>query len=206
MNVGDSVRQSLDHWARQEWDTAMFHACNAVNGTAKKRYPQLGVASRFRRTIRDSLDIFHVMAAPGIDFTQTRFPVAVKSDLPDKRPDIADVLYGIHRRTHDHGDELPKGFELTRHGSRDATVSVWRDGKIQLPAAAVLGLLAIAVFAPENKGEVIPINYQLSWYQHQFQISGWWGWQEHFREIISGAQFSHQVLDFGKRWDEWTPL
>ena len=30
----------------------------AVDATAKKRYPQLGVASRFKRTIRDGLDIF----------------------------------------------------------------------------------------------------------------------------------------------------
>ncbi len=206
VTVGNSVRQALDHWARQDWDTAVFHACDAVNGTAKKRYPQQGIATRFRRTIRDGLDMFHVMAAPGVDFEKTRFPIAVKSDLPDSRPDIADVLWGIHRRSHGHDDELPNGFELTRHGSRDAKLSIWRDGKIQLPAATGLGLLAIAVFAPENKGEPIPINYKLSWYQHDFQISGWWGWQDHFREIISSAQFSQVVVDFDKRWDSWTPL
>ncbi|BBX75478.1 hypothetical protein H7H78_14115 [Mycobacterium shinjukuense] len=206
MNVGDSVRQSLDHWARQEWERAIFHACDAVNGTGKKRYPQLGVATRFKRTIRDSLDIFHAMAAPGIDFDRTRFPIEVKSDLPDGRPDIADVLFGIHRYTHGHVDELPKGFELTRHGSPDVGVHIWRDGKIQLPAGAILGLLAIAVFAPENKGEAIPINYQLSWYQHNFQINGWWGWQDHFREIISGAQFSRVTLSFDNRWDDWSPI
>ncbi|MCV7198829.1 hypothetical protein [Mycobacterium angelicum] len=206
VTVGNSVRQSLDHWARQDWDAALIHACDAVNGTAKKRYPQQGIATRFRRTIRDALDIFHVMAAPGVDFETTRFPIAVKSDLPDGRPDIADVLWGIYRYGHGHEDELPKGFELTRHGSRDEKVSIWRDGKIQLPAAAALGLLAIAVFAPENKGESVPIDYKLSWYQHDFQISGWWGWQDHFREIIGSALFSQVPVDFGKRWDTWTPM
>ena len=49
----------------------MLHACNAVDGTTKKRYPQQGVATRFRCTIRDSLDIFRVMAAPGIDILTT---------------------------------------------------------------------------------------------------------------------------------------
>ncbi|MGB9305817.1 MAG: hypothetical protein WCB92_19685 [Mycobacterium sp.] len=206
MSVGDSVRQSLDHWARQDWNGAMKHGCDAVAGTGSKRYPQVGIAGRFRRTVRDSVDIFHVMTAPGIDFETTRFPVPAKSDLPDKRPDIADVLYGIHRSTHGHDDELPKGFELTRHGSRDAKISIWRDGRIQLPAASVLGLLAIAVFSPENKGEVVPINYKLSWYQHDFQISAWWGWQDHFRDIVSSAKFSEMKLDFDDRWDDWTPL
>src|SRR5271166_117555 len=129
-------------------------------------------------------------------------PVPAKSDLPDGRPDIADVLYGIHRSTHGHDDELPKGFELTRHGSRDAKISIWRDGRIQLPAASVLGLLAIAVFSPENKGEVVPINYKLSWYQHDFQISAWWGWQDHFRDIVGSAKFSELKLDFDDRWDD----
>ncbi|MGA3255311.1 MAG: hypothetical protein ABSD32_14540 [Mycobacterium sp.] len=206
MNVGDSVRRALDNWDRRAWGAAVLHAGNAVDGTAKKRYPQLGVATRFKRTIRDSLDIFHIMTAPGIDFDQTRFPVAVNSDLSDKRPDIADVLYGIHRCGHDHESELPKGFELTPHGPRTASVHIWRDGKIQLPASVALGLVAVAVFATENKGEVIPGDYRLSWYQHVFQISGWWGWQDHFREIISVAQFSQVTLDFTESWESWTPL
>lgn len=68
MEVGDSVKSSLDHWERRQWDAAMVQACNAVDATAKKRYPQLGVATRFKRTIREALDIFGLMAAPGIDW------------------------------------------------------------------------------------------------------------------------------------------
>ena len=206
MDVGDAVRRSLDHWQRREWDAAMVHACNAVDGTAKKRYPQLGVATRFKRTIRDSLDIFRAMAAPGIDFDQSRFPITVKSDLPDGRPDVADVLYGIHRWSHGHDDELPDGFELTPHGPRPAGVHIWKTGRIQLPASAVIGLLAVAVFSPENKGEIMPDGYQLSWYQHVFHICMWWGWQDHFREIISTAQIPQTTLDFSGSWDDWTPV
>jgi len=206
VDVGDSVRRSLDLWEHREWDAAMLHAGNAVDGTAKKRYPQQGVATRFKRTIRDSLDIFQIMAAPGIDFEQSRIPIAVKSDMPDGRPDIADVLYGVHRWNHGHDDELPEGFELTPHGPRPAAVHIWRTGKIQLPASAVIGLLAVAVFSPENKGEVMPDGYQLSWYQHVFHICMWWGWQDHFREIIATAQIPQTTLDFAESWDDWTPV
>jgi hypothetical protein len=183
----------------------MLHACNAVDATAKKRYPQPGVATRFKSIIRESLDIFGLMAAPTIDFEHSRFPVAVKSDLPDGRPDIADVLYGVHRSSHGHAEDLPDGFELTPYGPHPAEVHIWRNGRIQLPGAAVIGLLAIAVFAPENKDEKIPDGYQLSWFQYEFLICLWWGWQDHFREIISTADIPQQTLDFFDSWDNWKP-
>ncbi len=184
----------------------MNHACNALAETAARRYPQQGLAARFKRTVRDSLDIFGAMAAPGIDFDQSRFPIPVRSDLPDGRPDIADVLYGAHRWSHGHVEELPNGFELTPDGPRPRGVHIWREGKIELPASVVIGLLAIAVFAPENKGEAIPDGYQLSWYQYVFIICLWWGWQDHFREIIGTARPSAATLDFGEAWATWAPV
>jgi hypothetical protein len=206
MNVGDSVRHALDDWENKEWDAAMLHACNAVDGTGKKRYPKLGVGARFKETLRDGLDIFRAMGTANLDLENIRFPVAVKSNLPDKRPDIADVLYGIHRCTHGHGDELPEGFELTPYENHVVDMRVSGDGKVQLPASVVLGLLAIAVFEPENKGQAIPDTYHLSWFQHVFHISGWWGWQDHFREIISTDQRPLANVDFAHWWDNWKPL
>jgi hypothetical protein len=205
VDIGDSIKRSLDHWERREWDVSMLHACNAVDGTAKKRYPQKGVATRFKSIIRESLDIFGSMAAPAIDFEHSRFPIAVKSDLPDGRPDIADVLYGIHRWSHGHEEDLPHGFELTPHGPRPSEVHIWKNERIQVPGATVIGLLAIAVFAPENKDEKIPDGYQVSWFQYEFNICLWWGWQDHYREIISTANIPQQTLDFFDSWDNWKP-
>ncbi|MFY2861156.1 hypothetical protein ACOJVU_15690 [Mycobacterium sp. THU-M104] len=205
MDVGRSVARSLDHWERRQWDEAMVHAGNAVDETATKRHPRLGIAVRFKRTLRDSLDVFRAMAAPGVDLGQSRFPVAVRSDLPDHRPDIADVLYGIHRWNRGHHDELPNGYELTPRGPRPSGVHIWRDGKIELPASVVIGLLAVAVFAPENKGEAIPAGYQLSWHDHVFHIAAWWGWQDHFREIVGAEQIPQTTLEFGAAWHDWSP-
>jgi len=206
VEVGDSVKRSLDLWESQQWAAALTHGSNAVDATAKKRYPREGVATRYRRTIRDSLDIFASMAAPGIDFTRTRFPIAVHSDRDDGRPDIADVLLGLHRMIHGHADDLPNGCELTPHGPRPATIHIWRNGKVQLPASAAIGLLAVAVFAPENKGEAIPEGYHLSWNQHEFRISLWWGWQDHYREIASSVHMSPEALDFSDFWGAWAPI
>ena len=206
MAVGESVRQALEQWDRKVWDVAMLHACNALDGTSRKRYPALGVGTRFRTAIRDALDIFGVMAMPGVNLEQTRFPVAVRSDLlPERRPDIADVLFGMHRWLHGHSDQSSVQFEISPYVSANAALRIANNGTVQLPTSAVLGLLAVAVFAPENKGQVIPPSYQLTWYDHVFFINGWWGWQDHFREMVGLDKARLVTLDFGDAWNTWTP-
>jgi len=37
--------------------------------------------------------LLDLQRSPAIDFEHSRFPIAVKSDLPDGQPDIADVVY-----------------------------------------------------------------------------------------------------------------
>lgn len=197
---------SLDHWGRQQWDAAMLHACNAVDGTGRERYPKLGVAARFKRTVRDGLDMFGAMGLPLFDLERTRFPISVKSDLDDKRPDIADLLYGVHRCAHGHGDSIPEGFELTSYVGNLVQVRMAHDGKVQLSAAAVLGLLAVAVFAPENKSQRIPPTYYLSWYQERFPIAEWWGRQDDFREMIRTDKRSVPAINFGHWWNDWKPI
>lgn len=206
MNVGDSVKHAIDELDRRKWDAAMLHACNAVDGTGRKRYPKLGVAARFKRTIRDSIDIFGMVATPGLNVKQTRFPAAVRSDLPDKRPDIADVIYGIHRCAHGHGDELPAGYELTP--TEDGMADLWaaRGVRVQLPSSVVSGLLSIVVFAPENKGQVIPATYQLSITDRTFFINSWWGREDDVRELVKVDQFPPGItVDFADWWDDWKP-
>ena len=73
-------------------------------------------------------------------------------------------------------------------------------------ASAALGLLAIAVFSPENRDETIPGNYQLGWQQHVFHVTGWWGWQDHFRAIVAAASVPQAALDFGPEWESWGPV
>jgi hypothetical protein len=92
------------------------------------------------------------------------------------------------------------------HGPRPAELHIGRNGRIQLPAATAIGVLAIAVFAPENKGEAISDGYQLSWFQYVFIICLWWGRQDHFREIIGTANIPQQAVDFSEFWDDWTPV
>lgn len=58
MNVGNSVRKAIDDWEQGELESAMLHACNAVDGTAKKLYATLRSNARFTRLLRENYGIF----------------------------------------------------------------------------------------------------------------------------------------------------
>ena len=170
MNVGNSVRKAIDDWERGETDAAMSHACNAVDGTAKKVYPSLGSNARFTRLLRDNYAILGPLGMPGINLVETRFAVKVeRPKAPGGKPDLADVFFGVHRCSHGHGEELPDGFELmpdarqpVRAGElRKTTVKVVR-GAIRLSDRIIFGLIAVAVLSPANKDQHVPNGYYLT--------------------------------------------
>jgi hypothetical protein len=54
MIVGRSIRKAIDDWEQGELESAMLHACNAVDGTAGKLYPTSKNKERFTRTLREN--------------------------------------------------------------------------------------------------------------------------------------------------------
>jgi hypothetical protein len=55
MNVANSVRKAVDDWEDNELDAAMLHACNAVDGTAKKHCATIsGNNARCTQFLRDN--------------------------------------------------------------------------------------------------------------------------------------------------------
>ena len=203
MNVANSVRKAIDDWEHGELDSAMLHACNAVDGTARKLYPNLGNKDRFTRCLRENLTILGPMGAPGIDLVQTRFPITIqRPTAPGGEPDIADVLYGIHRCCHAHGEELPDGFALIPDaaGPVQHTRMKIERGKIRLSDRMVFGLLAVAVLSPANQDQT---DHKLDGYYLTFGVSAklvineWWGRANDFAAIAALEPMPTVKLDFG---------
>jgi hypothetical protein len=203
MKVGDSVRRAIDDWTQGEFDSAMLHACNAIDGTASKRYPQEGSNARFTRLIRENYSIFGPMGAPGIDVVATRWPVMLeRPKAPGGGADIADVIYGVHRCSHGHGDELPDGFELLPDAAgpdRHTRMKIER-GKVRLSDRVIFGLLAVAVLSPENADQNVPDDYYLTYAGERLPINEWWGRAADFPAVVAREQLPSVKLDFGS-WD-----
>lgn len=201
VNVGNSVRKSIDDWESGEHESAMLHACNAIDGTAKKVYPSLGSNARFTKLLRDNYSILGPMGMPGINLTETRFPVTVeRPKAPGGKPDLADVIYGIHRCTHGHGDELPGGFELIHDAAgpvRQTRIEIVK-GAVRLSDRVIFGLIAVAVLSPENMGQAVPDTYYLTFgAAEKLVINEWWGRSSDFIAIVAGDPTPLVKLDFG---------
>lgn len=201
MKIGDSVRKAIDDWAAREIEAAMLHACNAVDGTAKKVYSEPSNKRRFTRLLRENYAVLGPMGVPGINLVETRFPVTVtQPTAPGGKPDIADVIYGIHRCTHGHGDELPNGFALLQDAAGPArfTHLVVEKGKVRLSDRIIFGLLAVAVLSPANTTQRVPDGYYLSFGSStKLFINEWWGRAGDFPEIAATDPVPQVKLDFG---------
>jgi len=192
MTVGESVRKAIDDWEQGEFESAMLHACNAIDGTASKLYPTVGSNARFTQLLRENYEIFGRMGAPGIDLAGTRWPVKVeRPKAADGKPDSADVIYGIHRCTHAHRAALPDGFELLP----DAAVRIEK-GKVQLSNRIIFGLLAVAVMSPANTDQRVPDTYYLSFAGAQFSINESWGRAAEFASIVASDPMPRVTLNF----------
>ena len=201
MNVGNSVRKAIDDWEANELEASMLHACNAIDGTAKKIYHKLGSNARFTQLLRDYYVILGPIAFPGINLVETRFPVKVdRPKAPGGKPDLADVIYGIHRCSHGHGDELPSGFALISDARGEAgytRVKVER-GAIQLSDRVIFGLIAVAVMCPINKDQSVPDGYYLTFGRstEKLMINKWWGRAADFPAIVAKEPMPSVTLDF----------
>ena len=203
MNVGNSVRKAIDDWEAGEVDAAMLHTCNAIDGTAKKVYPNVGSNAGFTQLLRDNYSILGPMGMPGINLVETRFPVKVERPKADGgKPDLADVIYGIHRCSHGHGEELPNGFELipnARGPTRLTTVEISK-GAIQLSDRIIFGLIAVAVLSPVNQGQSVPDGYYLTFgATERLIINEWWGRAADFPAIAARDPMPLVTMDF-KEW------
>lgn len=201
VNVGNSIRKSIDDWESGEHDSAMLHACNAIDGTAKKIYPKIGSNTRFTKLLRDNYSILGPMGMPGINLVETRFPVTVdRPKAPGGKPDLADVIYGIHRCSHGHGDELPGGFELIQDAAgpaRHTRIEVVK-GAIRLSDRIIFGLIAVAVLSPVNKGQAVPDGYYLTFgASAKLIVNEWWGRASDFPAVAAQDPTPLVKLDFG---------
>jgi hypothetical protein len=203
MNVGNSVRKAVAEWESAELESAMLHACNAVDGTAKKVHPHLGNRDRFTRLLRENYAILGPMGVPGINVEETRF--ASSGVPPDQWPDLADIVYKIHRCAHGHGDELPSGYELIPDVGTDVPNQLLRTryepglDRVRLSDRIIFGLVAVAVFSPVNVGQRVPDSYALTYGppHTEMVINEWWGRASDFQAIVASSAYTPRIkFDF----------
>jgi hypothetical protein len=185
MDIGNSVRKAIDDYEDGEIDAAMLHACNAIDGTAAKTHPEIKSNNeRFTTLIRDNYFVLEPMAAPGVNIDDTRFPVKVEHPkAPGGVPDFADIIYGVHRCSHGHGEALPGGFELLHDAAGQpgyTRMQIKKEapgmGRVRFSDRVIFGLLAVAILSPANADQQVPDGYHLTFGRQpvRLEINDWW--------------------------------
>ncbi|MDM8193504.1 hypothetical protein EVS84_10115 [Pseudomonas koreensis] len=201
MNVGQSVSKAIDEWEAGDLDSAMMHACNAVDNTAKRTYPNMFSSNaRFTRLLRDNYSILGPMGlvVPGWDLVNYRFNIKLDNPkAPGGVPDTADVIYGIHRCCHSHGEALPEGFELFADARGEST-HFFHDipgGKVRLSDRAIFALLAVVVYAPVNKACQAKDGYYLTYYNNKMIINESWGRMSELKSLIESQPPGEMIVE-----------
>lgn len=173
MKVGASVTYALLALDDGDSQHAVLHACNAVDGTARKRFPTKGVRDRFTTLMRDGYWILEPMCAPGINLDLSRWQVWAGNPPRLQVVDFADLVYLVHRCTHGHGDELPGGFELVPdvRGPNRVThmFADFDDDTVRLSDRLIPALLCLSVLAPENRDEE---SIEEAWLSYDDRVHG----------------------------------
>lgn len=185
----------------------MLHACNAVDGTAVKVRPEIkGSNERFTTLLRENYFILEPMAVPGVNLDDTRFPVKVERPKASGGvPDFADVVYGMHRCSHGHGEALPGGFELHGNAGQNGytQITITKEapgvGRVRFSDRTIFGLLAVAVFSPANADQRVPDGYHFTFGRQplRLEINQWWGHAADFSAVAALEPMPRVTLDFG---------
>lgn len=201
MKIAEHIKHSLEACDSRDLDKAMLFACLAVDGTAKKMYPQIEkVGERFRKFIVEYLDIIELMHG-GLNLQETVFP------FNDNKGNIGvkfeDIIYEKFRCNLAHGNELPDGYGVTvkvADGIQQFMIDIEHQS-MTLPESVIYALGLSCVLAPANADQKIGSNlYHYRDQINQYVVDRWWGNVECARRIMD---FENQVkvkMDFSNVW------
>ena len=201
MKIADHIKYSLDACDSRELDKAMLFACLAIDGTAKKMYPQIGkVGERFRKFILEHLDIIEMMFG-GLNLQETVFPF--KNNKGNIGVKFEDIVYEKFRCNLAHGNELPDGYDITvkvSDGIQQFMIDI-SGQSMTFPESAIYALGLPCVLAQVNADQKIgsdlyhyrdPINH--------YAVDRWWGKIECARSIMDFEKQVKVKMDFSNVW------
>lgn len=207
MKISQHVHSALLDWDAGRVESAMMHACAALDGTAARMFQSERKNSvRFKRCIRQFHWLIEPALAIGINLDTSRFKnVPLRNNLA---PDFADVVYEIHRCAHAHGDEVPQEFELILCADNEFSWTMG-EGVLQLPHRALFALLFVAVFAPVNSREApLPGAYLSLGYgegQDRFDLGTSWGKSADMVSVAKKHSFTRVEFEY-ERLPDAPPL
>lgn len=199
MHVSQQVLIAIEDGVRAtngRADSALLHACLAMDGTARQLYPGKGVAERYIQIIRDYMWLIEPMIGGGINLIDTRFDnVKIQTQRRFiQSPDFAEIIYYNFRCNLAHGEEIPQCFMVTIANGSDASAWYLGPDRVHMPNRLIWALLSVVVFCRVNKGIRTMGDHVLTFQNHVFPISKWWGREDEVRSLFISNNAARVIL------------
>lgn len=202
MKIQKSIKKAIDEMQNNDFEAAMLHVCNAIDGTAQRISGKKSTKTDFKNFICKYYNLIGAMTGTySLDYKNIAWPVSVRDPRgPGKTTSFADMIYHIHRCAHNHGVEVPEGFEFIPDiaSSGEGTSFSVQKGAIGLSDRFIWALIAIVVFEPANNGLATPEldEYYLTLGNVKYIINDWWGRADDLPPLPPKA--SNGILDFSQ--------
>lgn len=195
MKTQNHVIYSIDAFERGEKDNSLLHACIAIDSTAQKLFnTSHSTSHNHKECIRRYYWLMQYFL-PGINYTKTMFSNITIVNQYGKtiaNPDLADLIYHIHRCNETHGKETSKNYQLLPSVfNADGCILKLEEGVVQISERIVWALLAISVFSKVNSSLQSEGDYYLlSCSNNNFAIKDYWGKEKEVEAILT----QHQLI------------
>lgn len=191
MTIEDHVKFAIDDYQSQKFESALMHACFAIEGTARNLYKKDPATRKdYKACLREYYWIIEPMIGGGINLDETPF-TNLKIDNGHGKQlttiDLADVIYHIFRCSLGHCKSIPLKYKLRTTVNGFPTWSVGNN-ELMMPDCIIWALLAVSVFSKTNSGIKTKGDYFLSYGLKKFIIKDWWGKEDDFKKDLSNIK------------------
>jgi hypothetical protein len=184
MKISEHVLCAIDDVDSGKLDSAMLHACIAVDATSRRLFPnEQSVGKRFVACIREYYWLVEPCMAMGANLVDTRF-----TNVPLRRnpsPDFAEIIYEVFRCAHAHGDEVPPEFSMVWCHEGQFTNWEFSNNELHLPSRVIFALLWVAVLCKANAVEATTTDAYLSLDANRILVRDWWGLEDSIRPVAA---------------------
>lgn len=199
IKISEYIKSSIEATDRAELEQAMMFVCSAIDGTAKKAYPNMKVGERFCKLINDNIDIIELMFG-GINLQETIFPLNNNKGISGMT--FAEIVYEKYRCCLAHGEELPDGFGVSVQiatGYQQFYIDL-KNNSMTLPQSVIYALGIVCVLSPVNADQQIG-SYRY-WYSdpiNTYVIDRWWGKVDCAKKIMDFGGQVRVKIDFSNQ-------
>lgn len=191
MSISKRIQECINKLQIGDAENAFIQLAIAIDGTAKKEYPNLQTTKRCKLFLTENLPFVMWSLTNGTPTAckKMTFEFVDSDSQPDPIP-FEDVVYRVLRCSLLHEGEMPQIVQFT-----DDNWIAMKNGVMHFPLAIIGALLFAVIASPVNSNETVPDHYCFMFGNVSASVNEMLGDIERSKELIrNGFQYDVEKL------------